>query len=128
MAGEWLINQMNKRGGHINDYADITYGTVISPKPLKIQLSEKIILTEPFLILGRNVVDHKEKIKIENVDSTMIIDGVSKNVNIKNLEDKITIEQALKADDKVAMFRLDGGQQFYIFEKLSDEALQDENS
>lgn len=110
MAGDWFLEQLNKRGGHINDYADLTYGTVIKASPLQIQLSDKITLTAPFLILGRNVVDHKESI---------ILDGTTK---------EITIKQALKADDKVAMLRLDGGQQFYILEKLSDEAIKDENS
>ncbi|TPR21454.1 DUF2577 domain-containing protein [Apilactobacillus timberlakei] len=128
MAGEWLIKQMNQRGGHINDYADVVYGTVISPKPLKIQLSEKITLNDSFLILGKNVVDHEEKIKIENKSMNLTFDGKTGNATINKFEDKVMIKQALKADDKVAMFRLDGGQQFYVFEKLSDEALKDENS
>lgn len=108
MAGEWLIKQINSRGGNASDYANILYGNVISDKPLKVQLSDKITLTAPFLIVGQNVTDYKQKI---------IIDGQTKDITVKN---------ALKSGDKVAMFRLDGGQQFYIFEKLSDEALKEE--
>lgn len=100
MAGEWLIKQINKRGGYDSEYADLTFGTVLSDEPLKVQLSEKITLTAPFLIVGQSVTDYKQK---------MIIDGATKEVTIKN---------ALKKGDKVAMFRLDGGQQFYILEKL----------
>lgn len=108
MAGEWLLDQINARGGSKNEYADIQFGTVISAKPLKVQLSDKITLTAPFLIVGNSVTDHK---------ITLNIDGSDKKVTIKN---------ALKQDDKVAMFRLDGGQQFYIFEKLSEDAKSDD--
>ncbi|TPR12403.1 DUF2577 domain-containing protein [Apilactobacillus timberlakei] len=110
IAGRWLVEELEQRGGHNNEYADIVYGTVVKANPLQIQLSEKITLNAAFLVLGRNVVDHKENI---------ILDGSTK---------EITLKQGLNADDKVAMFRLDGGQQFYVFEKLSDEALKDENS
>lgn len=102
MAGEWIIKQMNARGGNVNDYADIVFSTVISTKPLKVQLSEKITLDAPFLIVGNEVTNHDQKI---------VIDGKQKTITINN---------ALQAGDKVAMFRLDGGQQFYIFEKIND--------
>lgn len=99
-VGDFMLNMMMSRGGQPDEYADMLFGTVLSTKPLKIQLSEKIVLTDSFLILGKHVTDHKESI---------IIDGMTKEV---------TIKQALKSDDKVAMFRLDGGQKFYILERL----------
>ncbi|QHJ83325.1 MAG: hypothetical protein [Bacteriophage sp.] len=108
MAGEWLLDKIKERGGSANEYADLQFGTVVSAKPLKVQLSEKITLDAPFLIVGTNVTNHQ---------ITMNIDGSDKKVMIKN---------ELKQDDKVAMFRLDGGQQFYIFEKLSDQAKSDD--
>lgn len=100
MAGEWIIKQMNKRGGHANEFADLEFGTVLSANPLKVQLSAQLILTEPFLIVGRNVTNHVE---------TMTIDGTKK---------KITVNNALEDGDKIVMFRMDGGQKFYILEKL----------
>lgn len=100
MAGERLIKMINSRGGNNSEYADLVFGTVVSTSPLKIQYTEKIFLTDVFLILGKHVQDHEEK---------MVIDGDEKQV---------TIKQALQVDDKVAMFRLDGGQRFYVFEKV----------
>lgn len=101
MAGEWLIKQMNARGGSRNEYADVKFGNVVSTSPLNVQLSDKITLTAPFLIVGNSVTDHQ---------INLYIDGKNKTATVKN---------ALKQGDKVAMFRFDGGQQFYIFEKLS---------
>lgn len=100
MAGEWILRQMKSRGGNVNDYADIVFSTVISNEPLRVQLSEQITLDAPFLIVGRAVTDYEQKI---------ILDGKEKTITIKN---------GLKPGDKIAMFRMDGGQQFYIFEKL----------
>ncbi|UQS85870.1 DUF2577 domain-containing protein (plasmid) [Apilactobacillus apisilvae] len=100
MAGERLLELINARGGNNSEYADLVFGTVTSTSPLKIQYTEKIFLTDVFLILGKHVQDHEE---------TMLINGTEK---------KVTIKQALKTDDKVAMFRLDGGQRFYVFEKM----------
>lgn len=102
MAGEWIINQMKARGGNANEYADIVFSTVISTKPLKVQLSEKITLDAPFLIVGNSVTDHDLKITMDGKQKT------------------ITITNGLKPGDKVAMFRMDGGQQFYIFDKIND--------
>lgn len=101
MAGEWLLDQMNKRGGVKSEYADIQFGTVISAEPLEIQIDEKIILPESFLIIGKNVTDH---------DQLINIDGSDKTIKIKN---------KLQKDDEVALFRLDGGQLFYVFEKMN---------
>lgn len=100
MAGEWLIRQINKRGGNTSEYADLQFGTVLDPKNLKVQLSNQLILTAPFLIVGKSVTNH---------EVTITEDGKDKKVTIKN---------ELNTGDKVAMIRLDGGQQFYILEKL----------
>lgn len=103
MAGQWLLEQMKSRGGVDSDYSDILFGTVTSTSPLTVQASNNLPLTGSLLTLGRNVTDHDEK---------MVIDGATKT---------ITIKQGLKSGDGVAMIRGDGGQTFYIFEKVSEE-------
>ncbi|MCL0319389.1 DUF2577 domain-containing protein [Apilactobacillus xinyiensis] len=119
MAGEYILKQLNKRGGHASEYSDVVFGKVVSKKPLKIELSNTLILTEDFLTLGRNVTDHKEKISIVK-DPTKIILNEDKTADeTKDIE--IMVKQHLEEGDAVAMIRKDGGQEFYVFEKLGDD-------
>jgi len=103
MAGEKLLNLMNGRGGNDSDYSDIVFGTVISTSPLKIQISNQMVLTDAFLNLSREVTDYWLKVEIE---------GDKRKVKVLN---------ALKDGDGVTMIRQDGGQQFYVLEKTEGE-------
>ncbi|WP_304125750.1 DUF2577 domain-containing protein [Levilactobacillus namurensis] len=103
MAGEQLLDMMEARGGSDSDYSDIVFGTVVSEKPLKIQISNQITLTDALLNLSMSVTDHKIKVK----------DGG----NTKT----VTILGALKKGDGVTMIRQDGGQQFYVLEKIGGD-------
>lgn len=98
-----MLSMMNSRGGNDSDYADIVFGTVVSEKPLEIQMSNQMILNESFLNLSENVTDHKVKMKIG--DDTKAV----------------TIYGALNKGDGVTMIRQDGGQQFYVLEKTGGD-------
>ena len=104
MAGELLTQMLNSRGGKDNDYADVVYGEVISDKPLKVQLSNNMVIDDNFIVLGRNIGKHKISGKGE-------VNG--QKISFKGLE----IDNGLKKGDKVTMIRMDGGQQFYLFER-----------
>ncbi len=106
MAGKRLYELMTKRGGKPNDYSDVVYGTVISPKPLKVQLSNNMVLTDDFIVLGK----HIGKFKIK---------GKHKHDEVKG-EIELEIDNSLESGDKVTMIRGDGGQQFYLFERLGE--------
>jgi len=116
MAGEQLIAMMNAKGGNASDYADIVYGKVISTDPLKIQTSNQMILSESFLVLGRSVTKHKERIKVLSHSDT--IGEVSGNRPV--VMETIEIDGSLQVNDEVTMIRFDGGQQFYVLERRND--------
>ncbi|MDT7015136.1 DUF2577 domain-containing protein [Levilactobacillus namurensis] len=103
MAGEQLLDMMEARGGSDSDYSDIVFGTVVSEKPLKIQISNQMVLTDAFLNLSKAVTDHKVKVKDGNDTKT------------------VTVLGALKKGDGVTMIRQDGGQQFYVLEKIGGD-------
>ena len=98
MAGKRLYELMTKRGGKTSDYSDVVYGTVISTKPLKVQLSNNMILTDDFIVLGKHIGKFKIKGNIE-----------------------LEIDNSLESGDKVTMIREDGGQQFYLFERIGED-------
>ncbi|WP_278954794.1 DUF2577 domain-containing protein [Lactobacillus apis] len=104
MAGELLTQMLNSRGGKDSDYADVVYGEVTSDKPLKVQLSNNMVIDDNFIVLGRNIGKHKVSGKGE-------VNG--QKISFKGLE----IDNGLKKGDKVTMIRMDGGQQFYLFER-----------
>ena len=122
MAGELLVKMLQQRGGKDSDYTDVVYGIVNSIKPLKVQLANNMIIDDNFIILGRHIGKFKlpGKAKIEvKADSDQIgnVSGnrptVSEDITFKEME----FDNNLKEGDKVTMIRMDGGQQFYLFER-----------
>lgn len=107
---------MKAKGGKDSDYSDIVYGKVISTDPLKIQTSNQMILSESFLVLGRSVTRHKERITVlSHSDTIADVSGTRPNV-----VETIEIDGSLQVDDEVMMIRFDGGQQFYVLERRND--------
>lgn len=79
---------------------DLRYGTVVSVSPLKVQVTNLLTLPSSVLIVPKSLTNHVMSIKI---------DGNTKNITINN---------ALKVGDKVAMIRKTGGQSYYILDKI----------
>lgn len=104
MAGEYLMDLFNNRGGKDSEYSDVVYGLVTSAKPLKVQLSNSMVIDDNFIILGKHIGKYK-------LDAKATIKG--EKVTIKDME----FDNSLKKGDKVTMIRMDGGQQFYLFER-----------
>lgn len=129
MAGKRLYELMIQRGGKPSDYADVVYGTVTSASPLKIQLSNNMVLTSDFIILGKHIGKFKLQGKaIMKGSADMTFHGHHEAADIKkaNLEFKkksmyIEFDNSLEKGDKVTMIRLDGGQQFYLFERIGED-------
>lgn len=77
------------------------FGTVTSTSPLKISVDQKMTLGQKQLILTRNVTDFTATITINN--------------NVEN----ITIHNGLGVGDKVILTRMQGGQKFIIWDRLT---------
>ena len=129
MAGKRLYELMTKRGGKPSDYSDVVYGIVISPKPLKVQLSNNMVLTNDFIILGKHIGKFKlQGNAIMKGSADMTFHGHHDKANIskadlsfKKTSMYIEFDNSLEKGDKVTMIRLDGGQQFYLFERLGED-------
>lgn len=121
MAGERLYQLIKGQHTPSSERADIDYGKVISTKPLKVQRANNMILDENFLVLGKHIgkfkVKGKSKIKSH---SDQIVDHSGTRPTITE-DVEYTFDNSLKKGDKVTMIRLDGGQQFYILERLGED-------
>lgn len=60
------IQEIVKNTNNSLALTDILFGTVTSTSPLKIQVEQKLELTEEFLILTKNVVDYKVNVTLDN--------------------------------------------------------------
>lgn len=129
MAGERLLEFIEGQHTPRSERGDILFGTVISVSPLKVQLSNQMIITEDFIILGKHIGKFKlqgKAIMKGSADMTFHSHHDTANISKTNLDfpkKKMYIEfdNSLEKDDKVTLFRMDGGQQFYLFERLDKD-------
>ena len=81
---------------------EIVFGIVLSIEPLKIDLEQKLTLSESFLIVPEEFTDRKINI---------VIDDEEKEIDIKC---------ALKVDDKLILARVQGGQKYLVLSRLAE--------
>lgn len=93
------IKRMAVNANNSENPIDLRVGTVESIKPLKVRLNQKVILTETFIKLSRNVKDY---------DTSMTINGKTETVKIHN---------GLKVGENVLMIRYQKGQKYLILER-----------
>lgn len=92
-----IINMMDEM-----KLCDIQYGTVVSEIPLKIRLNQKLIPTEPQLMLTAAVKDRT---------ADVLINGTAGRLEYQN---------HLKNGEKVFMIRNQGGQSFIVLGRLEN--------
>lgn len=80
----------------------VFFGTVKSAKPLEISIEQKLTLGEGQLILTRAVTDYELETETN---------GVKKKIKVLN---------SLKAGERVALLRLEGGQSFLVLDRVGD--------
>lgn len=97
--------------------ADVCYGTVTAEKPLKIMLEQKLELTEPFLILSRNVVKHYETFQMRK-----------KNTNETWTHYEIIAERQLKIGERVILIKMTGGQRYVVLDRVGEEMMEHETN
>lgn len=109
----------------------ILYGCVINVNPLEIRVDQKLILTEKFLVLSRNVTDFQTKISFDNPDIKQVyttwdmeekIESPKAKIDFKEkIKHDITIYNALKVGENVILMRCQGGQRFIVIDRVVSE-------
>lgn len=86
---EWLINRINAQGGVDSDYADIMFGKVISVNPLKVKISNELVLDRNFLALTQTAVNAK----LRNNDGVLIIRGHGNHNSLVGAQQFVIIDK-----------------------------------
>ena len=116
--------------------ADMKFGVVISTSPLQIQLNQRMILSDAYLILTNAVRDHSVDITVSwNTDLEK--DHTHKNGNngkpTGGLDDpqeghkhtisgrkKITIHNGLTVGEEVLLLRVPGGEYYIVLDRVDE--------
>lgn len=117
MAGEQLIKMLTERGGSDSEYSDVVYGRVISTAPLKVQISNSMIIDDNFIVLGKHIGSFSMSGSLTTTEEKKGKDGEKPKSEQSTKPATFTFDNSLKVGDKVTMIRADGGQQFYLFER-----------
>ena len=121
-----LAKQVIEQGKPCN----IEFGTVVSSSPLVIRLSQKIELTDGFLILTNSVKDHSVDITVSwktvenkhkhgNGNNGQPTDEVEHDHAISGVK-KITIHNGLTVGEKVILLRVQGGQSYVVIDRVDE--------
>ena len=79
---------------------DLRYGTVINVNPLKVQITNQLILPKSVLVVPQNLTNFSVEVTDETGNKTL------------------TINNELKVGDKVALLRKQGGQSYFILDRI----------
>ena len=124
------IDIIKRAARELNDRdkpCDLRYGTVISTSPLKVRITQELILPESVLIVPEHLTDHEIEITVRsdydwNTQSESGGSGdaefASHNHDITLSRRKMFIHGALKKDEKGALIRQSGGQYFFILDRI----------
>ena len=79
---------------------DLRYGEVVSTSPLKVMVTNQFTLPSSLLIVPEHLTNRTVSITLDDETKTMTIYG------------------ALKTGDKVALLRKQGGQSYFILDRI----------
>lgn len=128
-----LIDIMKRAALDASDdakFADLRYGTVVSTKPLKVQITNQFVIPGSMLVVPKHLTNYKVNINLnldigaggkhkhtydeDNKETSEVLDHTHKITG----GNSITIENALKVGDRVALIRKQGGQSYFILDKI----------
>jgi hypothetical protein len=103
---------------------EFKFGTVVSVKPLKVQITNDLILPESVLIVPQHLTDYTVSISGGgNAATSISVEGNTLFVKESEPTDEsntttITVHNALTIGDHVALIRNQGGKTYYILSRI----------
>ncbi len=126
-----LVKQAAVEAVEAGKPVNLLFGTVISDKPLKIQVDQQSIYTEAMLVLTRNVTDYELDITVSAqsviishghpVVDTYTGGGTATEIQHNHLiqgRKKIKIHNALLVGDQVLLMRIQQGKRFVVVDRV----------
>ena len=113
-----LIKQIAVDAVDNSKIPDLRFGTVMSESPLKVRVTNQFIIPESMLIIPQHLTDYEVKVTIDLTYEWETQDESEHNHDIMINQKKMKIHNKLKTGDKVALLRKQGGQSYFILDRL----------
>ena len=110
---------------------DLSYGTVISANPIKVQVTNLLTIPTALLVVPQHLTDYEVEVTVDwvtatdththdasNQDGTECTLQSNTHSHAVSGMKKMTIHNALKVGDKVALLRKQGGQSYFIIDRI----------
>lgn len=108
-----VIKQAAMDAVNNSQMCDLRYGKVVSTAPLKIQVTNQLTIPSSLLIVPEHLTDHKVSVSLNwNTESA------EEHSHVVSGNKTMTIHNALKTGDKVALLRKQGGQSYFILDRI----------
>lgn len=108
--------------------AAVYYWTVLSAAPLKIDVEQKMTLSQAQLVLTRAVVDHYVDIEVkhetEDEEGGTGAEAYEKHKHKYKGRKKIMIYNGLKPGERVIIIRFQEGQKFLVVDRVCDHTVE----
>ena len=94
---------------------DLRYGEVVEVSPLKIRLTPQLTIPSSLLIVPQHLTNYEVEVNTYWETST---DSETESHSHSVSGGTLTINNELKLGDKVALLRKQGGQSYFILDKI----------
>ena len=105
-----------------NRMCDLQFGTVVSASPLKVKITELLTLPQSVLIVPEHLTDHTVDVTVNwntgNRSGGSNAEAFASHNHGISGKKTMTIHNALKVGDKVALIRKTGGQSYFILDRI----------
>lgn len=114
-----VIKKMALDAVEANKPMELVLGSIISINPIKISLSQLLIISENFILNPEGLAGQELTISLDEQTITLKNDEDElKEYTIMPQDLTIKIKSQIKQDDKVFLLRLQGGQKYFILGPL----------
>ncbi|MGG0663400.1 DUF2577 domain-containing protein [Viridibacillus arvi] len=110
-----LMNKNNKGFINTTDPVFVLFGEVTSQSPLEILVEQRLPLDEDQLVLTRAVRDYEIEMTVDHLTETD--NGPAAHTHQYKGKKKFLIHNGLVVGDRVKLLRVQGGQQYVVFDK-----------
>ena len=101
----------------------VHYGTVASESPLKIDVEQKMTLSEAQLVLTKAVLDHEVDIEVSHYT---VNDALMNGKHTHSITDTYTGGGSSDTGKKVLLIRFQEGQKFVVWDRVCDHTAKGE--
>ena len=116
-----ILKKLCEETMNASSLMQVLYGEVTGVSPLKIMIEQRLELDEEFFILTRAVRDHEVEMTVDHITEEAS-GGSGEAAYATHAHEyvgrkKFMIHNGLIVGDKVKLLRVQGGQQYVVFDK-----------